>query len=164
MVFKFPSRQAALSPATRTLAHALLPRNFQVDSWRLSPRIAHAPSVRKQFGSAHCPHLTGRGKKNGRVCACPVWGSEASCPKKGRKAGGVAPRLGDSETQPGGAELLECACAQLGARQAREEQKQDPAWDCRVTAVVLKMRVLLSPASHHRRANLCVPSHSPGRG
>lgn len=43
------------SPATRTLAHALPPRNFQIDSWRFSPRTAHVPSVRKKLGPACRP-------------------------------------------------------------------------------------------------------------
>jgi hypothetical protein len=37
------------SPATRTFAHALPSRNFQVGSWRLGRCTAHVPSVRKQM-------------------------------------------------------------------------------------------------------------------
>ena len=47
------------SPATRTLAHALLLRNFQVNSWRLSRCTAHAWSVRKKLGSACRPAPAG---------------------------------------------------------------------------------------------------------
>lgn len=46
------------SPATRTRAHALLPRNFQIDSWRLSGHTAHVPSVRKKLSPAYFPTLT----------------------------------------------------------------------------------------------------------
>lgn len=81
-----------------------------------------------------------------------------------RRAGTRAAWQRGSETQPGGAELLECACAQLGARQALEELEPGQAWVFRVTAVMLKLRVLLTSASHHRRANLCIPNHSLGQG
>lgn len=53
------SERLPSSPATRTLAHALPPRNFQVDVWRLSPGTAHAPSVREERGPAHRPAPAG---------------------------------------------------------------------------------------------------------
>lgn len=43
-----------------------------------------------------------------------------------RRAGRQAAWQRGSETQLGGAELVECACAQLGARQAREEPESGP--------------------------------------
>ena len=56
------------SPATRTLAHALPPRNFQVNSWRLNRCTAHARSVRKKLGPALRPTPAGlRGAGRHRV-------------------------------------------------------------------------------------------------
>lgn len=80
-----------------------------------------------------------------------------------RRAGRPAAWQLGSETQPGGAELLECACAQHGARLAREQLEPGRAWLFRVTAVELKLRVLILPESYHRRPNLCVLNHGLGQ-
>lgn len=83
------------SPATRTLAHALLPRNFQIDSWRLRPRTAHVPSVRKKLSFA-CPHPCRlKDCRAAQFCTCVVLKSEAGGPKKGRRTGCVAAGRGD---------------------------------------------------------------------
>lgn len=63
-VVRLPSRRQRVHSRMRSF-----PRNFQVDSWRLSRCTAHVPSVRKQFSPAHCPTSPA---ENDRECACAL--------------------------------------------------------------------------------------------
>lgn len=155
MVFKFPSRQAALSPATRTLAHALPPRNFQVDSWRLSLCIAHVPSVRKQFGSALCPASP---SENGRACACALWDRKLHAL---RRAGGLA------AWQPGHSQGARSSCnasVHSFGRGGPGRNLKPLERGFLGRAVELKLRMLFSPGSHRGKAGFCSPNYGLGQG
>lgn len=104
------------SPATRTLTHALLPRNFQVDSGRFSPSTAHVLSVRWRLGPARRPTPPAKGVP---VCTGELLKSEASRPKKGRRTSCVA--AGRKDREVGRALDSVYACAELWVRRGREE-------------------------------------------
>lgn len=109
------------SPATRTLAQARLPRNFQIDSWRLSSRTAHVRSVRKTLCPTGRPTPARYGVAGPEFCTCALLHSEASRPKKGRRTGCVAAGRGDHARGCAlGSLYWVYACANVGGEAGRE--------------------------------------------